>query len=342
MHGLEAVKDRVSFVSRRMPAWHNLGTVVSEDMSTEEVMAAANLDNWNVRGVDPILPKSCSTHLDNKYIIRDNPFYDLAEAKKLGDEYDQAEFNLLGICGNKYEILQNEELFEFGQFLLEGGRWETAGSINWGTQVFGTIALETEIVIDESGANDVVKNYLLISSSHDGSSAVIAGITPVRVVCQNTLAVAQGNMSSKVKIRHTKSMNGRMADAKKTLNLTANYLERFESTAKEMFETPLTDQEFWDIVNAVYEEPDADRKTAKTRWNNRTDAIMELWDGKTNETITGTAWGAFNALTEDQQWNRAIYANKEENFYSAGAGLNDVVNTERTKIFNTVLEMALN
>lgn len=340
-HGLEAVKDRVSFVSRRMPAWHNLGQVVPEDMTTEEVMALANLNDWNVRAMPPILPKSCDTHIDAKFIVRDNPFYDAAEAKKRGDDYDQAPHNLLGITGNKYEILQNEELFEFGEYLLENGRWETAGSIQHSTQVFGTIALETEITIDEQGANDTVKSYLLLSSSHDGSSSVIAGVTPVRVVCMNTLSVALGNMSSKVKIRHTKSMNDRMLEAKKTLNLTANYLTKFEETAKDMFETKVSEQKFWEIVNTVYPRPDEARKTATTRWNNRTDAIVALWDDEKNAPILETAWGAFNAITEDQQWGRAIYSGKEENFYAAGAGLNDIVNNERTRIFNIVSELTM-
>lgn len=344
MHGLEAVQDRVSFVSRRMPAWHNLGEVVQEDMTTSQVMIKANLDNWNVRAVPPILPKSCDTHIDAKFIIRDNPFYDSFEANaalKKGIDYKQAEYNLLGITGNKYEILQNEELFGFGEYLLENGRWETAGSIQHGTQVFGSIALETEIVIDEKGANDTVKTYLLISSSHDGSSSVIAGVTPVRVVCMNTLAVALGNMSSRVKIRHTKSMNDKMLEAKKTLNLTANYLTKFEDTATELFETKVSDKQFWDIVNAVYPRPDESRKTATTRWNNRTDAIVGLWDDDKNAPIVHTAWGALNAITEDQQWGRAIYSGKEENFYAAGAGLNDIVNNERTRIFNIVSELTL-
>jgi len=98
---------------------------------------------------------------------------------------------VLGVVGERYHVLQNEDLFSFGDNILDGGgRWETAGSLKGGRVVFGSLALERETVLDPNGVADVVKTYLLINTSHDGSIAIQASITPVRVVCANTLNVA--------------------------------------------------------------------------------------------------------------------------------------------------------
>ncbi len=90
-----------------------------------------------------------------------------------------------------------------------GRRTATAGSIKGGRVVFGSLALQRETVLDPSGVADKVKTYLLINTSHDGSIAIQASITPVRVVCANTLNLALGGKKKKngikqsFKIRHT-------------------------------------------------------------------------------------------------------------------------------------------
>lgn len=341
MHGLEIVDGKVSFATRRVPAWHGLGTVFQEDLNTDEIMNLAHLKDWNVRtrSYKELMPDTWSTHIDKSMIIRDNPFYDPEQAKLLGDKYSQKPINLLGDASDKYATMQNEELFDFGAQFSQ--RWETAGSIKNGTVVFGTLALETEMVIDEQGANDVIKQYLMLSTSHNGTLAVIVGVTPVRVVCQNTLSVALPGLASKIKLRHTKTMSERLEAAHASAKFALKYSEKFESDAKELFETPVSDQKFWDIVNVLEPKPDELKKGALTKWTMKTDEIMALWKGKTQENIAGTGWAAFNALTEDHQWNRKVYDNQIENFFVAGSGLDDATNKERTNIHEVVRELVL-
>jgi hypothetical protein len=103
----------------------------------------------------------------------------------------------------------------FGDNLLDGGRWETAGSIKNGTVVFGSLALDRQTDLDPKGRGDKVNNYLLVHTSHDGSLAIQASVTPVRVVCQNTLNAAVGHKGNRAKqsfrIRHTQTVQGKVA-----------------------------------------------------------------------------------------------------------------------------------
>ncbi len=226
-HELESQNGVASFASFREPAWHGLGTVFTEEKTTSEMLAAANLNNWNVRLEDLETPSHLTSDKNYQYVLRTNPT-------------DNSQTDILGVVGERYHVMQNEDLFSFGDNILDGGgRWETAGSIKGGRVVFGALALERETILDPNGVADKVKTYLLINTSHDGSIAIQASITPVRVVCANTLNLALNTTKKKngvkqsFKIRHTQTASGKVAVARETLgmahklmlsNLTTSFL----------------------------------------------------------------------------------------------------------------------
>ncbi len=84
----------------------------------------------------------------------------------------------------------------------------------------GVQVITASTIIDPQGANDETKLYLIVWTSHDGSVAVQAAVTPVRVVCQNTLNLAMRNAKQSFKIRHTQSVEGRIQVAQGNLNMT--------------------------------------------------------------------------------------------------------------------------
>ncbi len=156
-HELESQNGVASFASFREPAWHGLGTVFDTEKNTAEMLAAANLNNWNVRLEDMPIPSHLTSDKQYQYVVRTNPT-------------TNTQTDVLGVVGERYHVLQNEDLFSFGDNILDGGgRWETAGSLKGGRVVFGSLALERETVLDPNGVADVVKTYLLINTSHDGS-----------------------------------------------------------------------------------------------------------------------------------------------------------------------------
>jgi phage/plasmid-like protein (TIGR03299 family) len=332
---IETNGNQAAFYSLREPAWHGLGFVATEEHTPQEMLELAHLANWNVRAMDlsAMLPPSVDTHLDRKVIVRNNPFHDPADP-------DSKEYNALGVVGGRYVIGQNEELAAFGEHL--GARSETAGSIYNGATVFMSFALERDIVIDPNGVRDPVKTYLMLYTSHDGSSNLVAGVTPTRVVCANTLQVARADMKPVFKIRHSKSMQDRIAAAKRTMELQVKYTEKFAQVAGDLHEVTVTDNEFMDIIKFAFPEPDADAKKAvRTRWDNKVDDLMQLWNGPTQANIANTGWAAFNALTENQQYNRTVYNGNSENFNAAGAGFDDLTNKERSRLLTVVTNKVL-
>ena len=331
-HELEiGANGEVAFASLREPAWHQLGTVFEDEVDTAEMLKLAHLDNWNVRLEELTLPDGYVSDKTNYFVARTNPF-------------DKNQNDVLGIVGERYHTLQNEDLFTFGDNLLDGGgRWETAGSIKGGRVVFGSLALENAITLDPNGRADKIDSYLLINTSHDGSISIMASITPVRVVCANTLNLALGggfgkhrNVKQSFKIRHTQTAEGRVQVAREALGLANTYLDEFSVMANAMIETEITKSQFDEIVSIAYPAPEKDSKGSFKKHETKIDLINDIYVGEFNGMIAGTAWGALNALTERLDWYRTARGGNSENVLAGASGLDPAVNAEKNRLARIV------
>jgi phage/plasmid-like protein (TIGR03299 family) len=329
-HLLESVNGETAFASLREPAWHGLGTVFEEEVSTAEMLKKAKLNSWNVRLEDVEIPTGMDSDKNYSFVVRDNPF-------------TKGNKDVLGVVGERYVPLQNEELFDFADNILDnGGRWETAGSIKGGRIVFGSLALERETVLDPNGVSDKINTYLLVNTSHDGSIAIQASITPVRVVCANTLNLAlgqrgrNGSVKQSFKIRHTQTASGKVQVAREALGLANAYIDEFSLMANKMIETEVSKAKFDEIVLALYPQPKENAKGANKKWENKIDLINDIYVGDYNNTITGTAWGVANALTERLDWYRTGRKGKTESILASASGFDPMTNAEKNRIFKAV------
>lgn len=333
-HDIETQNGKASFASLREPAWHGLGTVFTEEKTTSEMLSLASLDKWNVRLEDLSPPAHLSSDKNYQYVLRTNPT-------------DNAQTDILGIVGERYHVMQNEDLFSFGDNILDGGgRWETAGSLKGGRVVFGALALERETVLDPSGVADKIKTYLLINTSHDGSISIQASITPVRVVCANTLNLALGSVKRKngikqsFKIRHTQTASGRIQVARETLGLAHKYMDSFDIMAKAMIEKEISAKTFNEIILMAYPKPETDTKQVVTKWENKVNLINDIYTGEFNGMIAGNAWGAFNALSERLDWHRTSKSGNNESILASASGFDSVTNAEKNRLLKIVQGVA--
>ena len=318
-----------SFASFRQPAWHKLGNVFDHEVtSSNEMLNLAGLANWNVRLEEIELPNGYTSALTPQFrVVRDHP--------------TDGNPDVLGVVGSRYNVYQNEEMYDFADSLLDGARWETGGSLKNGSVVFGSLALERETVLDPNGVSDVVKNYILVSSSHDGTTSLQASVTPVRVVCANTLAVALKGAKQTFKIRHTPAMEGKVSAAREALGLAHQYLDEFDSMAQSMIEKEITDKVWYEIVRAAYPKPEKDSKGSFVKWDNKVMELESIYRGDTNFMIADTAWGAYNALTERLDWYRTARKGNEENIYAAASGFDVATQNEKNRLLTVVKSLAM-
>jgi phage/plasmid-like protein (TIGR03299 family) len=328
---IDSVTGKTTFASFREPAWHGLGTVFEEEVNTTKMLELASLDNWNVRLEEIPLPEKFTSDKTNYFVARSNPF-------------DKTQTDVLGVVGERYRTLQNEDLFAFGDNILDGGgRWETAGSIKGGRQVFGSIALERETILDPNGVGDKVNTYLLVNTSHDGSVAIQASITPVRVVCANTLNLAIGggvgrnrNIKQSFKIRHTQTAEGKVIAAREALGLANAYMDEFDIMAKAMIEKEISKAKFDEIVAMAYPMPEKDSKGSLSKWQTKLELIEDIYQGEFNHMISGTAWGAFNAMTERLDWYRSGRKGNNESVLASASGFDPAINAEKNRLLKVV------
>ena len=226
----------VSFVSARQHAWHRLGTVLPAEFDAADAMRYAKLGGWNVRtqalqttpmvsadGVDVLaVPEHFAT-------VRTNPVTGRPD--------------VLGVVGRGYTPIQNEEHAALLDALVDesGAHFETAGSIRGGRQVFLTMKLPRTMLI---GGIDAVDLYIVACNSHDGTSAFRLLISPVRVVCANTQALAIRRAQSSFSIRHTSGAHGYIGQARQALGLTFRFADAFQAEADRMIEQAITDEQF--------------------------------------------------------------------------------------------------
>ena len=335
-HKQEVENGDVSFAlvdSRSNPAWHSFANKVFStedgDVSVSQIMEGAKLSNWNVRleDVAPLAPQH-NFIADSFLVVRDNP-------------YTAGNTDVLSVVGSRYKVVQNEDLFSFAENLHDGNpdvKVDSAGSLKQGRIVYGSWSLPNQLVLDPKGVADTTKLYLIVWTSHDGSVAVQAAITPVRVRCQNTLNLAMKSAKQSFKIRHTQTADGKILAAREALGLSVAYFDEFSKQANGLFESKINDKQFSDLIRNLYPKPEKDAKGALKKWENKVVLIDELYhNSPTNAGIKGTKWGALNALTERLDYFRSARKGNTESLSASASGFDPVITAEKNKILKAVL-----
>lgn len=220
------------FYTRTAP-WHGLGNHVEHALNSQEALTAADLD-WSV------IQRSILTDT-----LMEIPGFKV----NLRDSNNQ----VLGIVTNRYKVVQNREAFSFTDELLgEGVRYETAGSLQNGRKVWLLAKLPNRYTI----ADDEVSPYLVFSNSHDGSGSIKVAMTPIRVVCQNTLNLALRNAKRIWTTIHTGDIKSKLDEAKKTLLLAEHYMDKLGNEVDQFSRIKLSDHKVLDYIEQLIPLPD--------------------------------------------------------------------------------------
>lgn len=266
--------DVESMFSVREVPWHGFGTIVEEQLTAEEALKASGLD-WTVEK-SPVYVKT-----GERYTKVPRKFLNVRST-------DQ---KVLGAVGGAYTVLQNEDAFAFADGLVDSGeaKYETAGSLKGGQKVWVMMTIPSGIQI----AGEDVDLYLALQNSHDGKSAVTVMVTPVRVVCTNTLNLALERAQRTWSVRHVGDLDGRIAEARRALDLTFSYVEEFKTVGEQLAASPFSPREFARLVQQL--EPNEKSQ----------DLMIEAYQESPNlANIRETKWGALNSIGEYADWIR--------------------------------------
>lgn len=184
--GFMSANVETMFSVREKP-WHGLGTIVMEAPTSADALRLAELD-WEVVQ-EPV------------YTGNQEPIKGYKANVRSSDR------KVLGVVSDRYKVVQNVDAFSFTDELLgKGVRYETAGSLQEGRKVWLLARLPKEYVI----AGERISSYLVFSNTHDGSGSVKVAVTPVRVVCNNTLNLALNTAKRSFSMIHAGNINDKI------------------------------------------------------------------------------------------------------------------------------------
>lgn len=286
----------------REKAWHGLGTVVQEAPTSRDAIELAGL-NWRV---------------DSR------PIYDVfgKEIKGFKANTRDSDNSILGIVTDKYRIVQNAEAFEFTDNLLNNDEdieilYESAGSLKNGKTIWLLAQMPTTTIL-----GDDVEPYICFTNSHDGTGAIKVCMTPIRVVCNNTLNLALQTAKRSWSTKHMGDMNSKLAEAKETLGFATAYMENLNLTAEQMAEKKITDGQIEQILNELFpidKEKDSERKIRNVE--EIKNSFMTCYFMPDIKQFRNTAWGLVNAMSDmathvkptressnyrENNWNRTL------------------------------------
>ncbi len=283
------------FYVRETP-WHGLGTKVMEAPASEEALKIAGLD-WKVIQ-EPIYTTEKELIEGFKVNVRDT------------------DRRVLGVVSDRYKIVQNQEAFSFTDELLgEGVRYETAGSLQNGRKVWLLARMPHEYII----SGERITPYLVFFNSHDGSGAIKAALTPIRVVCQNTLNLALSTAKRSWSMIHTGNIQGKIQEARDTLFLAEKYMDSLGKEFESLRKKKLSDRQVQEYIEILL--PIEDGSTPQQIRNMkrlREDLEMRYYDAPDLKDLGNNGYRFVNAVSDFATHGNPLRrtANYQENLFA--------------------------
>ena len=283
------------FYVRETP-WHGLGTKVLEAPDSEGALIAAGL-NWNVIQ-EPIFTGGNEPIRGYKANIRDS------------------DRRVLGVVTDRYKVIQNHEAFAFTDELLgQGVRYETAGSLQDGKKVWLLAHMPHEYII----SGERISPYLLFSNTHDGSGAIKVALTPIRVVCNNTLNLALSTAKRSWSMVHTGDIRSKMQEARDTLFMAERYMDELGKEFEALRLKRLSDQKVMEYIEILLPVEDGSTpQQIKNIERLREDMKIRYFDAPDLQDTGKNAYRFINAVSDFATHAKPLRrtANYKENLFA--------------------------
>lgn len=258
---------------REVP-WHGLGTRVEEAPTSADALRLAGLD-WKVR------QKSIQVCGGGKI-------------ENFKANVRSTDNKVLGVVTDRYKVVQNDEAFAFTDELIGGDvRYETAGSLQEGRKIWLLAKMPAAKV-----AGDEVEPYLCFTNSHDGSGSIRVCMTPIRVVCNNTLNIALRGAQRQWATKHVGDMKYKMVEARHSLELAERYMLALDEYANVLANVTVSDEQLDKILDEMFPIKEDDTERKKNSVKSVKNEFMVCYFAPDIQKFKGTGWGVVNAMAD--------------------------------------------
>lgn len=316
-HELEFVNGQACHAYVGDLPWHGHGTKVPADLTPEQMLQAAGLD-WTVEAI-PAFAEIGGKKVDvgHSALVRSN------------------DNKVLDVITNDWNPMQNHDAFEFFNDFVGAGdaSMHTAGSLKGGKIVWALAKVNESFEL--FGGRDQVDNYLLFTNPHQYGQSIDVRMTPIRVVCNNTLTLSLNSQSkSMVKVSHRREFDADLV--KETLGVAKEKLEKYKEVAQFLSQKRFNDENIVEYFKRVFPVITTKADSQKEFSKSAKAAIEEHLYGQPGaEFGEGTWWQAFNTTTYmlDHIVGRSVDSRLTSSWYGANKNL-------KIMALETAVEMA--
>lgn len=266
--------------------WHGLGNRLAPQQPLEVWAQQAGMD-WHVRSADV------------RFVASDHGLGSIHAFPDQKVLYRSDTKAPLSVVSKRFQVVQPAEILEFYRDLTEAGGFEleTAGVLKEGRKLWALAKTGQSVSLK---GRDKVNGYLLLATACDGTMATTAQFTSVRVVCNNTLAIALRDSTGAVKVGHRSQFDAQAV--KRQLGIAISSWDGFMARMKALAECRLSDAAVEGYLKRVLTYPGTIADDTPIVSERSIKAVQDLYSGKGRgshlASSAGTAWGLLNSVTE--------------------------------------------
>lgn len=307
--------------------WHGLGNQLAQNQPLEVWAKQAGM-NWRIEETEVrFVSGSAGTNLGSIHAFPEQKVLYRSDTKAP-----------LSVVSSRYQVVQPSEILEFYRDLTEVGGFEleTAGVLKEGRKFWALAKTGQSATLK---GRDRVNGYLLLATACDGTLATTAQFTSVRVVCNNTLAIALGDSTGAVKVAHRSQFDAQAV--KRQLGIAISSWDGFMARMKALSERKVSTESaeaYFKRVLTYHPGSTADRPVAATN-DSAVKAVQALYNGQGKgaeyASAADTAWGLLNSVTEyvdHQRRARSDDHRRDAAWFGAGAALKQKAWDEALKL----------
>jgi phage/plasmid-like protein (TIGR03299 family) len=306
------------FYGHRQPAWHGLGIVSDKVLTPTQAVNAAKLD-YEIHLVPAY------GNIGDTMISLPNSFVLMREPTEDSPEWAQLSKNLVS---DSYTFMQNKEWSKQLKRVHDRFPLETVGALGNGETIFFTFKGDS---FDVNG--EQVDHYFLVTDTRTGGHSATMALTPIRVVCQNTLTTGLRSAQQKIEIQHGSSHKSEVLDYAKIFSSVETGQNRLQQAFQLLADRKLDQEEYEQLLREAYPAPKAPSKlffadqiraTGSEEQVEKVDEIEKLFTwrqdrqavyreavdelfGTFNDEFpqsAGSAWAFYNAVVEAEDYRK--------------------------------------
>jgi phage/plasmid-like protein (TIGR03299 family) len=207
------------------------------------------------------------------------------------------------VSSSKYTSLQYADAFSFMDTINPS--YVAAGTLRDRRQ--GFMVVKPEIQLNVLDGEDPHELFAVLRTSHDCTRAVEVMVMPLRGRCMNQLTLRSftKGVQHRWSIKHTTTLNAKLKEAQDSLKKIGIYVARYEQLTQRLADLQVNESAAREWLRISIPRPVKQTERIDQQYQDRINAMVDLWQTSPTVAYAGTGWGLVNAVSEYYDWYRS-------------------------------------